>query len=156
MEDAETKLLKLADAIPAEKYKWRPGKGKDVRSVSEVFLHVAGGNFFIPSRFGTELPADFKREGYDKSTSDKAKVVDELKKSFAHAKAAVMKLTDADLEKTTKWFDGSEVTYRQLTLFLAAHQHEHLGQAIAYARSMGIVPPWTLEQQQKQKAKSKS
>jgi hypothetical protein len=26
---------------------------------------------------------------------------------------------------------------------LATHAHEHLGQAIAYARSVGTVPPWS-------------
>ena len=32
-------LIALADAIPADKYGWRPGPG--VRSVSEVFMHIA-------------------------------------------------------------------------------------------------------------------
>jgi hypothetical protein len=27
--------------------------------------------------------------------------------------------------------------------------HEHLGQAVAYARENGIVPPWTVEAQKK-------
>ena len=149
MEDAETKLTKLAQAIPAEKYSWRPAK--DVRSVSEVFLHVAGGNFGIPRRLGTDPPADFNPQGFDKSTADKTKVVDLLKRSFAHAKQAVTKLTDADIEKTGEWFGGRKATYREMMFFLAVHQHEHLGQSIAYARMIGITPPWTEEQQQKQK-----
>jgi uncharacterized damage-inducible protein DinB len=152
MEDAETKLTKLAQAIPAEKYNWRPSK--DVRSVSEVFLHVAGGNFAIPRRLGTDPPADFNPQGLEKSTTDKTKVVDMLKRSFAHAKQAVTKLTDADTEKTGEWFGGRQATYREMMFFLAAHQHEHLGQAIAYARMIGITPPWTEEQQRHQKSKS--
>ena len=157
MEDAETKLTKLAQAIPAEKYNWRPSK--DVRSVSEVFLHVAGGNFSIPRRLGTDPPADFSPQGFEKSTADKTKVIDMLKRSFAHAKQAVTKLTDADTEKTGEWFGSRQATYREMMFFLAAHQHEHLGQAIAYARMIGITPPWTEEQQQRQKMqqqKSKS
>src|SRR5712692_8292685 len=98
MEDAETKLTKLAQAIPAEKYNWRPSK--DVRSVSEVFLHVAGGNFSIPRRLGTEPPAEFNPQGFDKSITDKTKVIDMLQRSFVHAKQAVAKLSDEDLEKT--------------------------------------------------------
>lgn len=150
MEDAETKLTKLAQAIPAEKYSWRPGK--DVRSVSEVFLHVAGGNFAIPRRVGSDPPADFNPQGFDKSTADKSKVIDQLQRSFAHAKQAVTKLTDADMEKTADWFGGRKASYREILFFLAAHEHEHLGQSIAYARMIGITPPWTEEQQQKQKA----
>jgi uncharacterized damage-inducible protein DinB len=149
MEDAETKLSKLAQAIPAEKYNWRPSK--DVRSVSEVFLHVAGGNFSIPRRLGADPPADFNPQGFDKSTTEKTKVIDLLKRSFVHAKQAATKLTDADMEKTADWFGGRQATYREILFFLAAHQHEHLGQSIAYARVIGITPPWTEEQQQRQK-----
>ncbi len=153
MDDAETKLTKLAQAIPAEKYTWHPAK--DARSVSEVFLHVAGGNYFLSSKFGAEFPADVKREDFEKSTTDKPKVMDALNRSFAHAKQAVMKLTDADLEKTTQWFGGGQVTYRYVAIALGAHQHEHLGQSIAYARSIGVVPPWTEEQQRRQKQQPK-
>jgi len=149
MEDAETKLTKLADAIPAEKFAWRPSK--DVRSVSEVLLHVAAGNFSIPRRLGTDPPADFNPQGFDKSITDKTKVIDMLKRSFVHAKQAVTKLTDADMEKTADWFGGRKATYREIAFFLAAHEHEHLGQSIAYARMNGITPPWTEEQQQRQK-----
>jgi hypothetical protein len=28
-------------------------------------------------------------------------------------------------------------------LIVVTHAHEHLGQAIAYARSNGITPPWS-------------
>jgi len=154
MDDAETKLVRLAEAIPPGKYNWRPAKG--VRSMGEVFLHVAGGNYFLSNKIGAEYPAGMKREDFQKYTGDKAKLVDTLKASFEHAKQAVNKLTDADLEKTATWFGGSEVTYRYAAIFLTAHQHEHLGQAIAYARSLGIVPPWTEEQEKAQKAKPKT
>src|SRR5260370_12715081 len=40
--DAEAKVLSLAKAVPADKYSWRPGPG--VRSVSEVYIHIANGN----------------------------------------------------------------------------------------------------------------
>src|SRR4029077_959736 len=39
----ENKFERLADAIPADKYSWRPAP--DVRSVAEVFLHVATANY---------------------------------------------------------------------------------------------------------------
>jgi len=154
MEDAGTKLTKLAQAIPAEKYNWRPSK--DARSVSEVFLHVAGGNFAIPRRLGTEPPADFNPQGFDKSITDKTKVIDMLQRSFVHAKQAVAKLTDADLEKTADWIGGRKATYREIIFFLTAHQHEHLGQSIAYARMNGITPPWTEERQHKAEPKPKT
>src|SRR5688572_15660551 len=47
---SEDHLLRLAEAIPADKYGWRPAPG--VRSISEVFLHVAGSNFNLPRVLG--------------------------------------------------------------------------------------------------------
>ncbi len=144
IEDAGTKLVRLAEAIPPDKYAWRPGEG--VRSVSEVFLHVVGGNYLISQRLGAQPPAGFTLQGFDKSTTDKAKVIEELKKSFEHVKAAV---STADPEKT---FQGRNrtVTFREIMFSIAIHGHEHLGQAIAYTRSVGITPPWTEEAQQRQ------
>ena len=149
IEDAETKFIRLAEAIPAEKYTWRPGEG--VRSISEVFLHLSGGNFSIPRRLGTPPPEGFNPQGFDKSTTDKAKVIQIMKDSFAHVHKAINNITDADAEKTSPWFGDRQASYREIVFFLAAHEHEHLGQSIAYARMNGIVPPWTEEQQQRQR-----
>ncbi|MEJ7708929.1 MAG: DinB family protein [Pyrinomonadaceae bacterium] len=140
--DAEKKLIALAEAIPQEKYSYRPGEG--VRSTSEVFMHVAGGNFMITSFVGAKPPEGLSRD-MEKLT-DKAKVVDMLKQSFEHVRQAVLNTSDADLEKATKLF-GRDTTYRDVLLLLATHAHEHLGQTIAYARMSGITPPWTQARQ---------
>ncbi|HEX9148633.1 MAG TPA: damage-inducible protein DinB, partial [Thermoanaerobaculia bacterium] len=52
--DVEKKLVTLAEAMPAEKFGWRPAEG--VRSVSEVYVHVAGGNYMLPTMFGFKRP----------------------------------------------------------------------------------------------------
>ncbi|MBA2645188.1 MAG: DinB family protein [Pyrinomonadaceae bacterium] len=138
IEDAEKKLIALAEAVPQEKYSWRPAEG--VRSTSEVFMHVAGGNFFIPQAIGAKPPASFNRD-MEKIT-DKVKVVESLKQSFEHIRQAVLNTSDADLDKSVKLF-GRDTTTRDVLLLLATHSHEHLGQAIAYARMSNVVPPWT-------------
>jgi uncharacterized damage-inducible protein DinB len=79
---------------------------------------------------------------YDKSTVDKAKIVAALRESFALMRAGVEKLNDADAEKTLPWFDGKN-TYRGVLYFMARHTGEHTGQLIAYARVIGVVPPWS-------------
>jgi uncharacterized damage-inducible protein DinB len=38
-------------------------------------------------------------------------------------------------------------------LFVVRHAAEHLGQSIAYARFIGVVPPWTEDAQKQQKPK---
>ena len=121
----------------------------DVRSIAEVFLHVAAANYNLPKLIGTPAPTEIDVKSLEKSTADKAKVVSTLKESFAHLKAAIMKMPDADLEKSLDWFGGKN-TERGILLFITRHMAEHLGQSIAYARSLGVTPPWTEDAQRQQ------
>jgi len=148
----EDKFARLAEAIPADKYNWRPGP--DVRSIAEVFLHVATANYNLPKLIGTPPPAGVDVPKLEKSTTDKAKVIGILKDSFTHERDAIMKMPDADLEKSLDWFGGKN-TERGILLFMTRHTAEHLGQSIAYARFIGIVPPWTEDQQRQQPAPPK-
>jgi uncharacterized damage-inducible protein DinB len=148
----EQRFVSLAQAVPAEKYAWRPSEG--VRSLGEVYLHVAAANYSLPRLIGAQPPPGIDVPGLEKSTTDKAKIIQTMKDSFAHYRSAVLGLSDADVEKTVKLF-GKEHTYRYVFLFCTGHWGEHLGQSIAYARSNGIVPPWTEEQQQQQKQAQK-
>ena len=149
----EDKFLRLAAVIPADKYTWRPAP--DVRSFAEVFLHVSAANYNIYKLVGTPPPTGFEVKGFEKSTTDKAKVMAAIKDSFAHARRAITAMPDADLEKSLDWFGGKN-TERGVLLFVTRHAAEHLGQSIAYARFIGVVPPWTedMQKQQKQKAET--
>ena len=151
----ENKFERLADAIPADKYTWRPAP--DVRSVAEVFLHVSAANYNLYKLVGTPPPAGIDIQNLEKSTSDKAKVVATLKDSYAHARAAIAAMPDADLEKSFDWFGGKN-TERGVLIFIVRHGAEHLGQSIAYARMVGVVPPWTddFKKPQKQEAPAKT
>ncbi|MGB2604245.1 MAG: DinB family protein [Candidatus Sulfotelmatobacter sp.] len=142
----EDKFTRLAEAIPAEKYTWRPAP--DVRSFAEVFLHVCAANYNLYKLVGTPPPAGVDVKGLEKSTTDKTKVIATLKDSFAHAKKAITAMPDADLDKSLDWFGGKN-TERGILLFIVRHAAEHLGQSIAYARVIDIVPPWTEDMQKK-------
>jgi uncharacterized damage-inducible protein DinB len=148
----EDKFSRLAEAIPAEKYTWRPAP--DVRSVAEVFLHVSAANFNLYKLVGTPPPEGFDVKNLEKSTTDKAKVIATLKNSFAHARKAITAMPDANLDKSLDWFGGKN-TQRGILLFITRHAAEHLGQSIAYARFIGVVPPWT-EDAQKQQPKQEA
>lgn len=137
---AEDHVVRLAEVIPADKYTWRPADG--VRSVSEVFLHLASSHNNMPRILGIAPREGMLAANYDKSTTDKTKIVAALRESFALMRAGVARLTDADAEKTLPWFDGKN-TYRGMLYFMARHTGEHTGQLIAYARMIGVVPPWS-------------
>src|SRR5437016_14588020 len=100
----EDKFTRLAEAIPADKYAWRPTP--DVRSFAEVFLHVGAANYNLYKLVGTPPPSGLDIKNLEKSTTDKTKIVATLKDSFAHAKAAIRAMPDADLDKSMDWFGG--------------------------------------------------
>jgi uncharacterized damage-inducible protein DinB len=134
------KLIDLAEAIPADKYAWRPAPG--VRSIGEVFMHVVAADSTLPSFLGMKRMEGITRES-EKTVTDKAAIVPLLKKAVANARAAGSAVPPADLDKKVKTFGDNELTERQVLGRILYHMHEHLGQAIAYARSNGIVPPWS-------------
>jgi len=140
LDEVQKKITDLAAAVPAEKYAWRPGDG--VRSVSEVYMHIAGGNYFLMTFLGVQPPADMPKD-LEKIT-DKQKVLAELHKSFDYLRGVAKNLSPADLEKPVTMF-GNQTTQRAVYSTILNHLHEHLGQSIAYARMNGIVPPWSKE-----------
>jgi uncharacterized damage-inducible protein DinB len=155
LDDVQTEIMRLEQAIPQEKFTWRPTEG--VRSISEVYAHIAGTNYFILKQSGYEPPADINIAMGEKawsSTTDKKKLSEILKRSFDHLRATVASVSETDLDKKVKLF-GREVTLRSALLTALGHLHEHLGQSIAYARMNGVVPPWTAEAEAKAKEKAK-
>ena len=130
----------LAEAMPAAKFTWRPGEG--VRSVSEVFLHVASLNFSLAPKFGAAPVPDFTQKDFEKSTTDKAKIIAQLNQSFDYVRAALDKRSNKELEKIVKEF-GPEASEGDVVFLIVSDAHEHLGQAVAYARMNGVVPPWS-------------
>jgi uncharacterized damage-inducible protein DinB len=143
----QKKYTQLAESIPPDKYTWRPEAG--TRSVSELFLHVAGANYGIPTMMTGTAPAPgYQREGFEKSTTDKVKIIEQLNQSFVYAMAAVQKMSNADFAKAEKKL-GPDANDGDVIYILVTHNHEHLGQSIAYARINGITPPWTEEAEKK-------
>jgi len=138
LDEVQKKIIDLAAAVPAEKYSWRPAEG--VRSISEVYTHIAGGNYFLTTFLGAKPPATMP-EDIEKIT-DKAKVLAELRKSFDYLRATLAATPDGDFEKSVKMFNDM-TTERGVYVTILEHLHEHLGQSIAYARINGVVPPWS-------------
>jgi uncharacterized damage-inducible protein DinB len=144
----EQRYVQLAEALPAEKYNWRPAEG--VRSVGEVYTHIVAANYAIAKSLGTAPPAGLDFKAIQALSTDKAKTVEALKDSFAHFRSSILALSDGEADKAQKMF-GRDTTLRGSFIMITGHFGEHLGQSIAYARMNGVVPPWTEEQQQQQK-----
>lgn len=145
---AEKKLIALAEAFPAEAFGWRPSEG--VRSASEVVMHLATDNYFIPTYAGVAPPeesgikaGDFQSaQAFERRTVTKEEAVAALRTSFEHLNQAMAAASDESLAEPTKLF-GQETTKAGVWVLAVTHLHEHLGQLIAYARSNEVVPPWS-------------
>jgi uncharacterized damage-inducible protein DinB len=145
LDSTQAKFLALAEAIPADKYAWRPAAG--VRSIGEVFKHVASEYYvYTPmSQGATPSPVVGRgREAFQQfeAAATKDDVLKHLKEGFAFARQAVNGVEPANLVGVRKIY-GRDFTIAQTSLLMAGDLHEHLGQLIAYARMNGVKPPWT-------------
>jgi uncharacterized damage-inducible protein DinB len=124
--------------VMSGKYDWKPGPG--VRSVSDVFNLIVMENRMLTGLLtGAGAPAG---GGRGNQVTDPAQMQEALRTSYDTLKQALAGLSDADLKANVKLF-GRDTTKQGAALMLLFDQHEHLGQSIAYARSNGVVPPWS-------------
>lgn len=139
------KIAQLADAIPEDKLSWRPEES--VRSISEVYLHLAFSCYYLLNALGEEIPVNLKEDAkkFETSTMDKKEIVEKINSAFSQYQEAVNKLTDEQLNKKINFF-GNEMTIRAVMVVMLNHAHEHLGQSIAYARTNGVTPPWSAKE----------
>jgi hypothetical protein len=145
LDSLQSRFLALSDAFPADKYAWRPGPG--VRSVGEVFMHVASEYYvYAPMAYGAARSPVIPRgpEAFKtfESKSTKADVQKHLKEGLAYAKQSIEAVDPAAITGTKKLFGGDH-TILETTFSMTDDLHEHLGQLIAYARVNGVVPPWS-------------
>jgi uncharacterized damage-inducible protein DinB len=135
-------LVALAQATPAEKFAWRPAPG--VRSVSEVYMHIALANFSLLSVTGPKMPPDITSNDQEKTVKTKPEVISWLKRSLDAVKTAHASVTASDLQRKVK-VEGRDATVDGMYLRIIIHANEHMGQLIAYARMSGVVPPWSTQ-----------
>lgn len=143
-----TKLVDLAEATPAEKFSFRPNE--EVRTISEIYMHIVGTNMLLPPALGMPPHEDMEKpdnpfammQEWERTVTAKPDVIARLRQSLDYAKEAISGMDPADLDTMVALF-GPEMSKRSYLMIIQTHAHEHLGQSIAYARSIGIVPPWS-------------
>jgi len=133
------RLTQLAEAMPEDKYSWTPGKG--VRSVGEVYIHVAQSNYYMLSLVKGEKPNMNQSE----SEADKKTSLSMMEKAFGVIKESAAQFTEEDLNKEIEAF-GMKFSVRNFMVTMLNDLHEHLGQSIAYARMNGVIPPWSTQE----------
>src|SRR6204780_244082 len=118
------------------KYDWKPGQG--VRSVGDVFNLIVMENGMLAG----VLSGTPNTGAQPAPITDPGKLQEALKASYANLQRAITGLSHNDLQTSVKLF-GEDMTKQGALMLILEDQHEHLGQSIAYARSNGVVPPWS-------------
>ena len=132
-------IAALAQEFTEEQYNWQPAEG--VRSVREVILHLASANYYIASGLGIAIPEDIDMQGVEQITG-KENVIAALNKSFEFIKEKLNQIPSSEFEKEVD-LGFMKTSKLSAMLIILDHSGEHKGQLIAYARSNGVVPPWS-------------
>ena len=122
--------------VMSGKYDWKPGQG--VRSVADVFNLIVKENGLLADVLSGTPNTGAKPA----PITDPEKLQEALKASYVNLQKAITGLSDNDLQTPVKLF-GRDMTKQGALMLILEDQHEHLGQSIAYARSNGVVPPWS-------------
>lgn len=135
----QAQVIQLAEAFPEDTYDWRPTEG--VNSVGEALLHVAGANYFLASKLGFAPPEDLDVMALGKITG-KENIIAAVKKSNEFVLEIIGMVEDGNLNEEVD-FGFMKMNKLGGLLAIMEHNGEHKGQLIAYARSNGVVPPWS-------------
>jgi uncharacterized damage-inducible protein DinB len=134
---ASTEILDIAEAMPAEKYGFKPTP--EMSTFGDQLVHVTG----IVQRF-IDASKGTKTDAAHHGAMAKPEVIALLKKTFQDADAILAPLTDAQLLEPVKFPFGdrtvTRATFWQGPLYQIRNHH---GQLVVYLRLNGIVPPTT-------------
>ena len=132
-------IAALAQEFSEDQYNWRPAEG--IRSVREVILHLTSANYYIASGMGITIPDDVNMQTIEQITG-KENVIAALNKSYGFITDKLNQIPSADFKKEVD-LGFMKTNMLNAMLILLDHSGEHKGQLIAYARSNGVVPPWS-------------
>ena len=139
----EQSFVALADAMPAEKYAFKPTNGdfKDVRAFGEQVKHVACANFAFFNEIEKKEPPPRCDAGGPSPAKTKAEIMAYLRESFDYAQGVLRTMTPANALEPAGGPYGGESTRLGLTTMAVWHASDHYGQLVVYLRMNGIVPP---------------
>jgi DinB superfamily len=140
-------LAQAFDSIPESLYGYKPTPVQ--LTVGYVAQHLASDNYFFCSQFGDMKPSAVDTTTADsvKATWPKARLVQDLKASFAFCEQAFAQLDDAKLaDQVTMTFRGQsrQVTRATMVLGHDLDMADHYSQIANYMRLNHLIPPTAL------------
>jgi DinB family protein len=140
----ERATLALANAMPEERYGFRPTKGafKGVRNFAQLAKHVAVANYQMGAALlGEKVPVEQgPHDNGPDSVRSKADVVKFLRDSFAYLHKAIGTVNESNLMELVELPEGGRVARLTVVTAALSHPMDIYGQMIEYLRMNGIDP----------------
>jgi hypothetical protein len=151
LKNLEDDLVPAADAMPEDKYNFKPTndliKGSEftgVKTYADQVKHIAVTNELVVACLNGQpqpVPDAESDLGPAKLTS-KADIMQYLKDSFTHAHEAFAKINKANIDGQVRNPFGKGTRPRLgLLIIILGHTQDHYGQMVEYLRMNGIIPP---------------
>jgi DinB family protein len=148
----EYEVRSAAEAMPEEKYGYRPAEGKfkiekpeygpsEMRTFAEQVKHVACSNLAFAAELDGQKPPDARDKGGPSPAKTRKELLIYLRDSFAAARKSLGAID------TKNMFDPIEGPYAGpntrlgLAEVVVWHNADHYGQMVLYLRLNDIVPP---------------
>jgi len=130
-------LLRVAEAMPAEKYDYKPVK--EVNNFSEQLKHTGiAMRVLLANAEGKKV--ELKEVALD-NLKTKEEIIAELRKIVGEGAAVINRVTGkTDGDVVESQFFG-KTTRRFLLMQAIAHNNNHYGQLVYFLRLNGITPP---------------
>jgi hypothetical protein len=142
-------IAQAFDSIPESKFSYKPTPAQ--LSIGFIAQHIADDDYFFCNNFGsakgTRAAEDTATADSVKATWPKAKLVAQLKESFAFCDQAIAQVDDSKLgEQVTMTFRGNsrQVPRASMLLGHAIDLADHYSQLANYMRLNGMLPPTAL------------
>ncbi len=129
-------LIAAAQAMPADKYNYRPTPAQ--MSFAQIQVHLAneGNDVLCGKAAGIEVP---KRAAVD-TTATKEQLVARLKETFQFCEQAFAKMDDSKLADPVSMF-GMNMNRAMAVLITVADWSDHYSQEANYLRLNNVLPP---------------
>jgi uncharacterized damage-inducible protein DinB len=132
---AETRLVGAAEAMPGDKYSYKPTPAQ--MSFGAIMGHLAGGNDALCSTIGGVKPPAREKLA---ATATKAQLIARLKETFASCHSTLASLDDSKLGEELTVF-GEKMTRGAMELETVGDWADHYSQMAIYLRMNGVLPP---------------
>jgi uncharacterized damage-inducible protein DinB len=131
-----TKLVAALEAMPADKYGYKPTEAQ--MSVADIAVHLAQGNDLFCSNIGGVAAP--QRDAVA-AADGKDKLVARLKETFDFCQTALAKLDDSGLGEQIPFFGQRKATRATVILVTTGDWEDHYSQLANYLRLNGLLPP---------------